>query len=107
MNEAAGYLKGEHDFTSFCCVNGNALTNVRTIIDIGVYKKDNLVTIRVTGNGFLYNMVRIIAGTLVNVGLGRTACEDINKILEAKDRTKAGPTAPPQGLTLVEIKDIV
>ena len=72
MNEAAGYLKGEHDFTSFCCVNGNALTNVRTIIDIGVYKKDNLVTIRVTGNGFLYNMVRIIAGTLVNVGLGRT-----------------------------------
>ena len=107
MNEAAGYLKGEHDFTSFCCVNGNALTNVRTIIDIGVYKKDNLVTIRVTGNGFLYNMVRIIAGTLVNVGLGRTSPEDINKILEAKDRTKAGPTAPPQGLTLVEIKDIV
>ena len=52
-------------------------------------------------------MVRIIAGTLVNVGLGRTAPEDIIKILEAKDRTKAGPTAPPQGLTLVDIKDIV
>ena len=52
-------------------------------------------------------MVRIIAGTIVNVGLGRTSPEDINKILVAKDRTKAGPTAPPQGLTLVEIKDIV
>lgn len=100
MQEAAKYLVGEHDFKSFCSVNTTAETTVRYLYDVKVEKNDKLITIRVTGSGFLYNMVRIIAGTLIDVGKGRRKPEDIIKMLEAKDRQVAGPTAPAKGLTL-------
>lgn len=103
MSQGAKYLIGEHDFTSFCSVNGTALTNVREIYDIKVSRQDTEICIEVTGGGFLYNMVRIIAGTLIEVGRERFKPEDIKEILEAKDRTKAGPTAPACGLTLMNI----
>lgn len=103
MSQGARYLIGEHDFTSFCSVNGTTLTNVREVYDIKVSRQDTDICIEVTGGGFLYNMVRIIAGTLIEVGKGRFKPEDIKEILEAKDRTKAGPTAPACGLTLMNI----
>lgn len=101
MREAAQYLKGEHDFKSFCSTAAVVETTVRTIYDINVEKQGDIITIRVTGNGFLYNMVRIIAGTLMEVGRGSIASDDIPTILDALDRSKAGPTAPACGLTLV------
>lgn len=104
MQEGAEYLKGEHDFLSFCAAGSTAETTVRTIYDIAVERKENLLVIRVTGSGFLYNMVRIIAGTLMEVGKGRFAPEYVREILEAKDRTKAGPTAPAKGLRLYEYR---
>ncbi len=101
MREAAAYLVGEHDFKSFCSVNTVAETTVRTIYDLTVEKAGDMITIRVTGSGFLYNMVRIIAGTLMEAGRGRIAPEYVKEILNAQDRTKAGPTAPACGLTLI------
>ncbi len=113
MRKASNVLLGEHDFTSFCSVNGTALTNVRTIVDIEVLAEgadevsfEGEIVLRITGNGFLYNMVRIIVGTLVQVGYGKWTDEDLKNILEAQDRTKAGMTAPPNGLTLVNIRDL-
>ena len=103
MREAAEYLKGEHDFKSFCNVHTQVEDTVRTIYDLEVEKEGELITIRVRGNGFLYNMVRILAGTLIGVGRGAIAPEQIPAILEAKDRQSAGMTVPPQGLRLVEI----
>ena len=102
MQRAADYLKGEHDFKSFCSVNTVAETTVRTIYDISVEKSGDMISIRVTGSGFLYNMVRIIAGTLMEVGRGNIMPEKMPDILNALDRTKAGPTAPACGLTLVK-----
>lgn len=103
MQQAAEYLKGEHDFRSFCAAGAQVKTTVRTIYDIEVVRSGELITIRITGNGFLYNMVRIIAGTLMKIGQGEWEPEYIQEILEAKDRKKAGPTAPAKGLTLMEI----
>ncbi|MDE7418420.1 MAG: tRNA pseudouridine(38-40) synthase TruA [Lachnospiraceae bacterium] len=102
MQRAADYLAGEHDFKSFCSVNTTAETTVRTIYEINVEKSRDLITIQVTGSGFLYNMVRIIVGTLMEVGRGNMAPEEMEEILKACDRTKAGPTAPACGLTLVK-----
>ena len=90
MREAAEYLKGEHDFKSFCNVHTQVEDTVRTIYDLEVEKEGELITIRVRGNGFLYNMVRILAGTLIGVGRGAIAPEQIPAILEAKDRQAAG-----------------
>lgn len=104
MNEAASYLVGPHDFKSFCAVNHDAKTTVRTIYSAIVDKEGDMITFQITGNGFLYNMVRIIAGTLIEVGKGRIRPENIKNIMEARDRQKAGPTAPAHGLTLVEIE---
>ncbi len=103
MREGTAYLVGEHDFKSFCSIDTSAKTTVRTIYSIEVSREDNLITIRIKGNGFLYNMVRIIAGTLMLCGKGRLAPEKIREILASKDREKAGPTAPAKGLTLVKI----
>lgn len=100
MQEAAKYLIGEHDFQSFCAAGSTAETTVRTIYDISVERNGNMISIKVTGNGFLYNMVRIIAGTLMEVGKGRFSPMQVEEILEAKNRTKAGPTAPAKGLML-------
>lgn len=103
MQEAAKLLIGEHDFKSFCCVRTQAETTIRHVYSLEVIPEGSLLTLRITGNGFLYNMVRIIAGTLVQVGKGHLQAEDVKRMLLAKDRTAAGQTAPPQGLTLVSI----
>lgn len=104
MREGAAYLAGEHDFASFCNIRTNAENTVRRIDGIEIEKEDQDITIRVTGNGFLYNMVRIIAGTLIRVGRGFYTPEKVKEILDAKERTEAGVTAPPEGLTLVKIE---
>lgn len=103
MQQAADLLLGEHDFQSFCAAGAQVRSTVRTIYDLNVHREGDLVTIRITGNGFLYNMVRIIAGTLMKVGCGEWEPEYMQEILDAKDRVKAGPTAPAKGLTLMEI----
>lgn len=102
MNRAARYLEGEHDFRSFCSVNTQAESTVRTILSASVQRAGEDICIRISGTGFLYNMVRIIAGTLMEVGQGKRQPEEIQEILSARDRKKAGPTAPACGLTLVD-----
>ena len=104
MSRGARFLEGEHDFSSFCSVATQVESKVRTIYSLEVIREGKMITLRVKGSGFLYNMVRIIAGTLIKVGQGAMEPELIPEILEAKDRQKAGPTAPPEGLTLVEIQ---
>ena len=101
MKKAASYLEGEHDFKSFCAIGAQVKTTVRTIYACDVEKEGDIITIRVTGNGFLYNMVRIIAGTLVQVGGGAIEPEAVKEILAKKDRSAAGPTAPAHGLTMM------
>lgn len=102
MREAAKYLVGEHDFQSFCAAAAVVETTVRTIYDVKVEAREEDIVISVSGNGFLYNMVRIIAGTLMEVGKGRWEPGRVQDILEAKDRRMAGPTAPACGLMLVK-----
>jgi len=101
MSQGAQYLIGEHDFKSFCSVQTQAATTVRRVDSVEVYTEGSEVVIRVSGRGFLYNMVRIMAGTLLEVGRGRMAPGHVRDILLAKDRQAAGPTAPACGLTLV------
>lgn len=103
MKKAASFLVGEHDFKSFCAVGAQVKTTVRTIYACDVKKDGDIITIRVIGSGFLYNMVRIIAGTLIRVGSGEMPPEQIREILEAHDRSAAGPTAPAHGLTMMGI----
>ena len=91
-------------FKSFCAVNAQAKTSVRTIYACTVTKEADIITIRVTGNGFLYNMVRIIAGTLIKVGAGEFAPQEMQTILDACDRSVAGPTAPAHGLTMIGLE---
>lgn len=100
MQAAAGYLVGEHDFKSFCVAKAQVLSTVRTLYSAEVKREGNYLIIRVSGNGFLFNMVRIIAGTLLEVGKGKLQPEQVEEILEAKDRQAAGPTAPARGLIL-------
>ena len=132
MRKAAEYIPGEHDFKAFCSSKTSAQSTVRTVYSVevivegeGIYVSDgnvnevgrdkgaykdkrefapSLITVRVKGNGFLYNMVRIIAGTLIAVGKGRLEPECVKKALESLNRDDVGPTAPAKGLTLVEIK---
>ena len=101
MQRAADILVGEHDFKSFCSAGSQVKTTVRTIYSCDVNKKDDVITIRIKGNGFLYNMVRIIAGTLIKVGDGTISVDNMRSILEACDRNAAGPTAPAHGLTMI------
>lgn len=104
MSEAASYLVGTHDFASFCAANAQVKSTVRTIYSCTAQKENDIITIRVTGNGFLYNMVRIIAGTLIEVGAGKRRPVEIKDILAAENRDTAGPTAPAQGLTMMGIE---
>ncbi len=103
MQKAADYLIGEHDFKSFCTPRTQVRSTVRTIYGLTLTKEGDEIRMRITGNGFLYNMVRIIAGTLARVGTGLYTPERVKEILEAKDRNVSGPKAPPQGLTLISI----
>lgn len=103
MQEAAKRLIGTHDFASFCSAHAQVETTVRTVYDCTVEKNGDLLTIRVVGAGFLYNMVRIIAGTLLDVGGGVRTPQDMDAILEAGMRSAAGPTAPAHGLTMIGI----
>ncbi len=101
MRRAAEFLVGEHDFASFCSASSSARSTVRTIYSLTVEKEGDEIVIQVCGSGFLYNMVRIIAGTLMEAGSGSRRPEDMKAVLEAKNRGAAGPTAPACGLTLV------
>lgn len=104
MRQGAACLIGEHDFKSFCTVRSQAEETVRTIYQLDIERDlEDVITIRISGSGFLYNMVRIIAGTLLRVGTGLYPPERVKEILNAKNRQAAGPTAPAKGLTLVKL----
>lgn len=101
MIELSDQFIGTYDFAAFCSTGSNAKTTVRTVFDCKVSQNDNLISITVIGNAFLYNMVRIMAGTLLFVGMGKI--NDISAVIASKDRKMAGKTMPPEGLTLVEV----
>lgn len=103
MNEAINYLIGEHDFKSFKASGTSSKSSVRTIYDAKVFREGELVIIELTGNGFLYNMVRIISGTLVDVGQGKIEPNYMKEILEKRDREYAGKTLPANGLCLMKV----
>ncbi len=104
MRAASTYIVGEHDFKSFCSAGSQAKSTVRTIYNLDIDKDGDMITIVIRGNGFLYNMVRIIVGTLIKVGLGVYPPEHVEEIMAAKDRGMAGQTVAAQGLTLVGIE---
>ena len=104
MRKAAPYFAGEHDFASFCAAGGSQNTTVRRLNKVEVREpEEGLIEIEVVGEAFLYNMVRIIAGTLLYVGQGKIAAEDIPDVIGSCDRERAGKTLPPEGLTLEEV----
>jgi tRNA pseudouridine38-40 synthase len=104
MGRAGGLLVGRHDFASFETAGSERASSVRTISELSVTRDGERVTIAVTGDGFLYNMVRSIAGTLAEVGRGVKSVEWVAEVLAARDRATAGPTAPPQGLVLWQVE---
>lgn len=104
MKKAGKLLEGEHDFKSFCSVKAQVKSTVRTLYSCDVDRDGDVISIRVQGNGFLYNMVRIIAGTLIKVGCGDIEPEQITDILNECDRKAAGPTAPANGLTMIGLE---
>lgn len=103
MKEAASLIRGKRDFASFCAAGGSAKTTVRNLMELSVKEEKNIITIKASADGFLYNMVRIIVGTLVYVGNGKLSVDNLLSLLEKKDRRLMGITAPPQGLSLVEV----
>lgn len=104
MKIAAKYLIGEHDFKAFCSANTEVKSTVRTIYDISIDRdEEDIISISIEGNGFLYNMVRIIVGTLLQVGTRKISIDDVKTILDSKNRDAAGPTAPAKGLILEKI----
>ena len=104
MQKAAEYIVGEHDFKSFCSNRTQVENTVRCVHSLDIEKKDDVIYITITGNGFLYNMVRIIVGTLMKVGLSVYPPEHVKEIIDACDRNVAGPKAPACGLTLIGIE---
>ena len=104
MRRAAAYLTGRHDFTSFCANKRMKKSAVRELRSIEINEHEEELRILLTGDGFLYNMVRIIVGTLIEVGTGAKSADDIPDMLGAQDRSRAGFTAPAQGLALYEVK---
>ena len=104
MRLAAAYFVGEHDFRNFCNIHTGAKTTVRTVFSLDVEQAGDLITLRISGNGFLYNMVRIIAGTLVEAGRGFRSPESVKELVDGKSGGKTGATAPPQGLVLKRIE---
>lgn len=103
MKSACPYFIGAHDFAAFRSLGSSVKTTVRTISKLEVYKDGDIIIIDIAGNGFLYNMVRIIAGTLINVGRGKLSPLEISAIIESKDRTRAGSVLPARGLCLEEV----
>ena len=103
MKEAVKFFEGEHDFKAFKASGTSSKSSVRTIYKAEVYQEGDRIIIELTGNGFLYNMVRIIAGTLVEVGLGKIESNKIPEIIENKKRENAGKTLPPNGLYLMKV----
>ena len=111
MRKAAENLIGEHDFGAFCSSGSQVESTVRTIYSVDIIEEKlpdhpsgKMIRIRVKGSGFLYNMVRIIAGTLLDIGTGLMEVSDIDKALSSGDRSDAGPTAPAEGLTMIGIE---
>ena len=103
MQRAAKIIEGKHDFASFCAAGSIVKSTVRNLTELTVTKDGDIITVRAAADGFLYNMVRIIVGTLVYVGCGKLSENDIAELIEKKDRRLSGITAPPQGLALVEV----
>jgi tRNA pseudouridine38-40 synthase len=103
MAAAGRHIIGQHDFAAFCSSGSTVTSTVRRIHTLDIARHNDMVEITINGNGFLYNMVRIIAGTLANAGLGKTQPAEIPAIIASGDRTRAGKTMPPQGLTLLEV----
>jgi tRNA pseudouridine38-40 synthase len=103
MRRAAECLVGEHDFTSFCSAKTEVIDKVRTIYSIEINEAKEEITFSYIGNGFLYNMVRILSGTLLEVGRGKYTADDVRSMLEAGNRNAAGKTAAPQGLYLWKV----
>jgi len=104
MNKASKYFEGEHDFKGFKASGTSSKSSVRIIYEAKVYKENDRVIIELTGNGFLYNMVRIISGTLIEVGIGKILPEEIAEIIQSGDRERAGKTLPPNGLYLANVE---
>lgn len=104
MKEASEYLLGEHDFTSFASSKSKKKSNIRTIDSISIQEKNDLVEVYIEGNGFLYNMARIIVGALIDVGHKKITPEDIKTMLENKNRSLSSDTAPAKGLYLYKVK---
>ena len=103
MNEAASFIVGSHDFTAFMSDGSDVEDTVREVKYLTVEKVGDTVEIRICADGFLYNMVRIIVGTLTEVAFGRIAPSDVEKIILSRDRKNAGPTAPAAGLYLNKV----
>ena len=104
MKKAIKFFEGEHDFKGFKASGTSSKSSIREIYKTSIKKDGDRIIIELTGNGFLYNMVRIIVGTLVEVGLGKIKPEEIQDIINSGDRTRAGKTLPPQGLYLVKVE---
>ena len=104
MNAAAKRFIGTHDFTAFCAAGASTLDNVRTVYDAFVERNGDNVTFSVCADGFLYNMVRIMTGTLIETSLGKFSPDEIGAVIESKDRNRAGITAPPHGLYLYDVE---
>ncbi len=103
MKQAAKYFEGEHDFKAFKASGTSSKSSVRIIYKADVIREQDRVYIELTGNGFLYNMVRIISGTLLDVGIGKIDVDEIPEIIESKDRKRAGKTLPAHGLCLMKV----
>ncbi len=100
LHEAAQAFVGSHDFSAFCSSGGSVKDTIRTIRRFSVYREGDMVLFAVAGDGFLYNMVRIMVGTLLDVAAGKIAADDLTSIIASKDRSRAGKTAPSCGLYL-------
>jgi len=103
MCEAAAIIKGKRDFKAFCAAGSTVKSTVRNLMELSAKKEGDVITVRAAADGFLYNMVRILTGTLVYAGNGKLSVSDIEMLISGKDRRMMGITAPPQGLMLVEV----
>lgn len=104
MDRAAGMLEGEHDFAAFKSANSAVKSTVRTIYSSSVKKQGSMIYFDISGSGFMYNMVRILAGTLLEIGTGKRSCENVEQLINNRSRAEAGPTAPPCGLMLMRVQ---